>query len=269
MSETGLTGCGVLITRPEHQSQELAAGVKAAGGTVFHFPAFDIIGRDMDEIRRKLTALPEPDIVVFVSRNAVAHGLAAVKEFNAKIAAVGPATRHAIESDGETVDIFPESGFDSEHLLTHAALQDVDGRNVMIVRGQSGRELLAETLRERGANVDYVCVYERTPYEPTPAELEHLESALGEGRIRFVTVMSVETLECLVQIMPSQALSLLRQSTLVAPGTRVLQTASELIPGIATVAVQQSLADFASLKQNIIALIDPPLSLDDPVEVRD
>ncbi|MCH8303270.1 MAG: uroporphyrinogen-III synthase, partial [Proteobacteria bacterium] len=216
MSEAGLAGCGVLITRPEHQSQELAAGVKAAGGTVFHFPAIDIVGRDMDEIRRKLTALAEPDIIVFVSRNAVTHGLAAVKDCHARIAAVGPATRHAIESAGGTVDIFPESGFDSEHLLKHAALQDVDGRNVMIVRGQSGRELLAETLRERGANVDYLCVYERTPYEPTPAELEDLESALVEGRIRFVTVMSVETLEYLVQIIPAQALGLLRQSTLVA-----------------------------------------------------
>lgn len=50
-----------------------------------------------------------------------------------------------------------------------------------------------------------------------------------------MTVMSVETLEYLVQIIPAQALGLLRQSTLVAPGTRVLQTASELIPGIATV----------------------------------
>ncbi len=235
MSEAGLAGCGVLITRAEHQSQELAAGVKAAGGNVFHFPAIDIIGRDREEICRELATLPEPDIIVFVSRNAVAHGLAAVKDFNAKIAAIGPATRLAIESDGETVEIFPESGFDSEHLLSHVALQDVDGRNVMIVRGQSGRELLAETLRARGANVDYLCVYERTPYEPTPAELENLESALGEERIRFVTVMSVETLECLVQIIPAQALSLLRQSTLVAPGTRVLQTASELIPGIVTV----------------------------------
>ena len=235
MSEAGLAGCGVLITRPEHQSQELAAGVKAAGGNVFHFPAIDIVGRDRDDIRRELATLPEPDIIVFVSRNAVVHGLAAVKDFDAKIAAIGPATRHAIESDGETVDIFPESGFDSEHLLKHVALQDVDGRNVMIVRGQSGRELLAKTLRARGANVNYLCVYERTPYEPTAAELENLESALVEGRIRFVTVMSVETLEYLVQIIPAQALGLLRQSTLVAPGTRVLQTASELIPGIATV----------------------------------
>lgn len=234
MSDAGLAGCGVLITRPEHQSQELAAGVKAAGGDVFHFPAIDIIGRDMHDIRQELATLAEPDIIVFVSRNAVTHGLAAVKDCHARIAAVGPATRHAIESAGGTVDIFPEHGFDSEHLLEHAALQDVEGRNVMIVRGQSGRELLAETLRERGANVDYLCVYERTPYQPTPDELENLESALGEGRIRFVTVMSVETLECLVQIMPSQALSLLRRSTLVAPGTRVLQTASELIPGIAT-----------------------------------
>jgi uroporphyrinogen-III synthase len=235
VSDAGLAGCGVLITRPEHQSQELTAAVKAAGGKVFHFPAIEIIGRDMDNIRRELAALPEPDIVVFVSRNAVAHGLAAIRKINTKIAAIGPATRHAIERNRVTVDISPENGFDSEHLLAHAALQELSGLNVTIVRGQSGRELLAETLSERGANVDYLCVYERTPYAPTPADLESLESALDDGGIRFVTVMSVATLECLVQIMPPQAMSLLRQSTLVAPSTRVLQTASDLIPGITTV----------------------------------
>ena len=235
MSNGALAGCGVLITRPEHQSHELAAEIDAANGNVFHFPAVDIIGRDIDEIQKEFAALPAPDIVVFVSSNAVAHGFAVVKANEAKIAAVGPATRAAIEAEGAAVDIFPENGFDSEHLLQHSALQEVSDKNVIIMRGQSGRELLADTLRGRGANVDYLCVYSRTPHEPAPADLEDLESVLHQGRIHFVTVMSAETLEHLIQILPSQSLSLLRQSTLVAPSTRVLQTASELIPGIATV----------------------------------
>ena len=234
MSDAGLGGCGVLITRPEHQSHDLATAVEAAGGKVFRFPAIDIVGRNIDDIGRESAALPDPDIVVFVSSNAVAYGLAAVKANNARIAAVGPATRAAIEAVGMDVDIFPDHGFDSEHLLDHAALRDVSGFNVVIVRGQSGRELLADTLRERGANVDYLCVYERRAHEPTLAELEDLGSALSQQRIRFVTVLSVDTLEHLVQIVPPQVLSLLRQMTLVAPSTRVLQTASELIPGIAT-----------------------------------
>jgi len=50
-----------------------------------------------------------------------------------------------------------------------------------------------------------------------------------------VTALSVETLQHLVQILPPQSIRLLRKSTLVAPSPRVIQTASELIPGIATV----------------------------------
>lgn len=235
MSAGDLAGCGVLITRAKHQAHELASAIEAAGGTAFLFPAIEIIGRDVLDIGREMATLAKPHIVIFVSGNAVAYGLAAVKAKNAKIAVVGPATRAAIEAVGVGVDIFPGDGFDSEHLLRHDALQSVRDKNIVIVRGQSGRGLLADTLTERGANVSYLSVYERIPYEPTLADLENLEIALNEERIRFVIVLSVETLEILVQILPPQCLRLLRKSALVAPSTRVLQTAAELIPGIETV----------------------------------
>lgn len=234
MTETGLAGCGVLITRARHQAHELKGEIEKAGGNAFLFPAIDIVGRDIDVIGRELAALPEPDIVIFVSGNAVAFGLAAVKGKRAKLAAVGPATRDAIEAAGLPVDIYPEDGFDSESLLKHGALRDVRDKNIVIVRGQSGRGLLARTLEKRGANVHYLRVYERVPHEPTLADLEDLEDALDQRRIRFVTVMSVETLASLVRILPARCLGLLRDSTLVAPSTRVIQQASELIPGIAT-----------------------------------
>lgn len=234
MNNAGLAGCGVLVTRPVDQSRELTAAIEAAGGEVIGFPAIDIVGRDLNDIEEELAQLPKPDIVVFVSRNAVAHGLAAAGKCGAMIAAVGPATKKALETAGSAVDIFPDAGFDSEHLLDHADLKDVGGKNVIIVRGQSGRELLADTLGERGAKVDYLCVYERKAHQPLPAELDDLDSAVDAGTIRFVTVMSVDSLQCLVKILPPKALISLRQVTLVAPSTRVLQTASELIPGIET-----------------------------------
>lgn len=235
MSDADLAGCGVLITRAKHQAQELRSEIEAAGGSVFLFPAIDIIGRDVLDIGQELATLAKPDIAIFVSGNAVDYGLAAVRAKNAKIAAVGPATRAAIEAVGVDVDIFPAGGFDSEHLLRHDELQSVRAKNIVIVRGQSGRGLLADTLTKRGANVSYLSVYERIPYEPTLADLEYLEIALNQARIRFVIVLSVETLEILVQILPPQCLGLLRKSALVAPSTRVLQRASELIPGIETV----------------------------------
>ena len=234
MSAGALAGCGVLITRPEHQSHELAAAIDAAAGNVYRFPAIDIIGRDVNEVQQEFTALDTPDIVLFVSCNAVTHGFAIAGATGAKLGAVGPATRAAIEAMGATVDITAQGGFDSEHLLKHAALQDLGGKKVIIVRGQSGRELLGDVLQTRGGSVAYLCVYQRAPHEPKAAEIESLEAELRRGNVHFITVMSVATLAHLIGILPPQAMGLLRQSTLVAPSTRVLQTASELIPGIPT-----------------------------------
>jgi len=250
VSEGPLAGCGVLITRPAHQSNDLAAAIIAAGGTVVRFPLLEIVGRDVDDIRADLAALPTPDIIVFVSSNAVAHGFAAVADSAAQLAAIGPATRDALEAMGATVSIFPDGTFDSEHLLQHAALQDLGGKHVLVVRGQSGRELLAETLTARGAKVHYLCAYHREPYAHTAAEIASLESSLHEGAVHFVTVMSVETLQQLMRILPPQCLPLLRQSALVAPSARVLQTASELLPGVSRV-----LADGAQAAAIVGALI--------------
>ena len=235
MSDGPLAGCGVLITRPAHQSRELAAAIGAAGGKVVRFPVLEIVGRDVADIRNDLAGLATPDIVVFISSNAVTHGFAALRESNAQLAAVGPTTRDALEALGATVNITPVGAFDSEHLLQHAALQNPGGRNVLIVRGQSGRELLAETLTARGANVDYLCAYRREPYPHTAAEIDSLESRLREGAVQYVTIMSVESMQQLLRILPSRCLPLLRQSALVAPSARVLRKASELLPGVSTV----------------------------------
>jgi len=235
VSSGPLAGCGVLITRPVHQAHALAGAIVAAGGSVIHFPVLEIVGRNSDDIRSDLAALATPDIVVFVSSNAVTHGFAAVAESGAQLAAIGPATRDAIEAMGATVSIYPVGEFDSEHLLQHAALQDLSGKNVVIVRGQSGRELLADTLSGRGANVHYLCAYRREPYAHSAAEIESLAAELRAGAIHFVTIMSVETLRQLLRILPSQCLPQLRQSALVAPSARVLQTASELLPGVSRV----------------------------------
>lgn len=230
-----LAGCGVLITRPAHQSGNLAAAIKAAGGRVVRFPVLQIVGRDIDDIRQDLAALPSPDIVIFISSNAVTHGFAALGATTAKLAAIGPATRDAIEAMGRTVRLFPERDFDSEHLLQHAALQELDKQNILIVRGQDGRDLLADTLRERGANVAYVCAYRREACAPSAAEVAALEAELREGSVHFSTVMSVATMQELLRILPRRSWPDLRQTVLVAPSARVLQTATALLPGISSV----------------------------------
>ena len=77
------------------------------------------------------------------------------------LGAVGKKTAGALQKQGYQADLVPRQGFTSEALLALPETQQMDGRRILIFRGQGGRELLAETLRERGAHVDYVEVYRR------------------------------------------------------------------------------------------------------------
>jgi uroporphyrinogen-III synthase len=235
VSEAALAGYGVLVTRPQEQSDELANAITAAGGTAIRFPVIDIVGTAAGDVRKAFAALPAADIIVFVSRNAVTYGLAAIDTSNSLLAVIGPATRAAVEECGSQVDIVPEQGSDSEHFLAHPDLQDVAGKTITIVRGENGREKIAETLRGRGATICYLPVYRRQLHCASDAELAALENSWRDGRIDCVTVMSVATLHNLLQLLPPACHELLVNTPLVAPGTRVIQTAERSIPGISTV----------------------------------
>lgn len=234
MSRRQLDGYGVLVTRPAHLADELQSAIAAAGGIPHLFPAIDVLPRDRESLQDDLVAIPRPDLIVYVSRNAVAHGHDELPNDDAIIVAIGPATQTALEAAGSQVDVIPESGFDTEHLLLHPALQQVDGRHVLIVRGDKGRELLGDTLRERGATVDYLSVYSRESHAASNDELALLEDAWNGGQIDCVTAMSVGTLESLLEILPAGCREALSATLLVTPSARVIQTAQKLVPGIRT-----------------------------------
>jgi uroporphyrinogen-III synthase len=235
MTEAPLAGFGVLLTRPSHQAAELADAVKAGGGTVFEFPVIEIAPRDVESISSDAAQLPSADIVVFISSNAVACGLAHVACDGAAIAAIGPATRAALEAAGQEVDIAPVTGFDSERLLEAPELADVHGQTVRIVRGSKGRELLATVLRDRGARVDYISVYDRRPVAHSAQQLSSIENAWDSGLISSVIAMSVDSLNMLVAALPRSCIDRLWKTPLVTPSSRVIQTANELMPGADTV----------------------------------
>jgi len=250
-----LAGSAVLVTRPEHQAGELVAAIEGAGGEAVVFPVLRIEGRDRRGIEADIRALPAADIVVFTSRNAVQHGFALHAGGASRIAAIGPATAHAIEAAGGKVDIGPDRGFDSEHLLQSPELQDVSGRNVRIVRGETGRELLAEALRKRGAQVDYLSVYRRLPPQPSPHALRRLQERWEHRDIRAVTIMSMESFDNLQALLPADLRDLLRSTPLVTPSRRVIQTIAERIPG--SPAFLASGAQAADMLRALIAAIAP------------
>jgi uroporphyrinogen-III synthase len=241
-----LTGRGILVTRPSAQSDELTLALTAAGGKAFQLPVIEIVPRNPDAIKSDLAALPVSDIVIFVSRNAVAYGAEAIGQrasSTTKIAAIGHATQSALVNAGFEVHICPTTGFDSEHLLTHAELQNVAGKQVLIVRGNRGRELLADTLRQRGATVDYLFAYERKTAAPGDQQLSQLIGAWQNGAIDEVIIMSVDSLTSLMKILPTDCHHLLRKTRLVTPSKRVIQTATESLPGVRTVLAESPRAE--------------------------
>ena len=232
MADAALAGTGVLLTRPAGQSDELAAAVQARGGAAILFPAIDIVARDSAEVAAAARKLDKPDLSIFISTNAVRHGIGLAGD--EKLAAIGPATAEAIEAAGRSVDIVAARGFDSDSLLAEPSLQDVDGRVVRIYRGSGGRGLIAATLRERGAHVDYLEVYERRVPRYGDEELEQLERHWRDGGIDVVTVMSVESLLNLAAILPRSCRDRLGTTPLVTPADRVIKEAGERFPGIPT-----------------------------------
>jgi len=144
MTDSELAGVGVLVTRPKHQAAALVAAITSHGGAAIEFPVLEVVPREDQAVREDARELRDPDITIFVSTNAVHCGFPYAEA--AKIAVVGPATAAAVEMEGRSVDIRPAAGYDSEHLLAMPELQDVSEKVVRIIRGNAGRELLADTL---------------------------------------------------------------------------------------------------------------------------
>lgn len=232
MTDNELAGVGVLVTRPRHQAIELVAAITQMGGSAIEFPAIEIIPRAADKIAGDANKLLDPDIAIFVSANAVQNGLAYAG--SARIAVVGPATAAAIESSVRSVDIRSPAGYDSEHLLAESELQNVRGKVVRILRGESGRELLADTLRTRGATVEYLAVYKRKAPDYSASEVADLEQKWRANAVNVVTVMSVESLTNLIAILPEWCRDRLGKTPLVTPASRVIIEAVDRFPGIPT-----------------------------------
>src|SRR3989338_2621030 len=178
-----LQGVRVLVTRPAAQAQSLAQRIEQAGGEAIRFPTLEIAAaRDVATLERVLAGIAHFDLAVFISPNAVAHGLAHLKMHGGlparlTIAAIGRSTARALTEAGIVNPITPVDGSDpatapgvalpppslesSEALLARPELQQVAGKRVVIFRGEGGRALLGDTLRARGAQVEYAECYRR------------------------------------------------------------------------------------------------------------
>lgn len=221
-----LAGRTVLITRPVHQSAALVRKVTAAGGKTFVFPALGIEPVAADRLAEALAYLVTANIAIFVSPNAAQFGMAAIHAHGGlpdalQFFAVGPGTARALAVQGIEGAVVPD-GQDSEALLALPQLQAVAGRRVMIVRGIGGRALMAETLRARGADVQFMECYRRICPHADPAPLLARWQA---GGIDAVTIASAETLRNLAMLLGEPGAPLLAATPLFAPHEKIAEAA--------------------------------------------
>jgi uroporphyrinogen-III synthase len=233
-ADCDLGGRGVLVTRPAAQADGLCGRIEAIGGRAVRFPTIEILP-PADPAAATARLAEDWDIVIFISRNAVEGALSlpgdALRRCPARLAAVGRATAAAMQAAGMAPSLVPATGFDSEALLAVPALHDVAGSRVLIVRGEGGRELLAATLAERGAEVAYAEVYRRAiPAPASASQLSAWREALG-----FITATSDEVLDNLLRLVPAAAHPWLKGLPLAVLSARNAAMAREL--GFARVAV--------------------------------
>lgn len=149
----------IVITRPAHQSATIKRLLEEQQARVTLFPVIGIRSNSVD-----LTHVKHADWLIFISANAVKYGLKQLKTSDLQgktIAAIGKKTAEALEKSGIAVDVVPQDNFNTENFLMLNATKLVSNQRILIFRGNGGRELLADTLRQRGAIVDYAEVYQR------------------------------------------------------------------------------------------------------------
>lgn len=226
-----LENIGVLVTRPAHQAEELCRAIEQSGGRAVRFPVLEIVAMEDSEVLNQIVERLESfDIAVFISPNAVNKAVNLVQASrpfpsSLKLAAVGRASAKAIASCGLEVDLFPATRFNSEALLAMDEMQDVAGKRIVIFRGDGGREILAETLKARGAHVEYAEVYRRVKPK---SDVTHLMRHWARGEIDIITVTSNEGLRNLYDMVGQLGRQWLRKSPLVVVSDRAAELAQEL-----------------------------------------
>jgi uroporphyrinogen-III synthase len=231
-----LAGLGVLVTRPAAQAEPLCQQLANAGAKVWRLPAMHIeaLGHAAGH-RAAVGPLDHFQRIIFVSANAVTYGVFLLETLRnssgpaPEVLAIGPATAQALADAGHTVALPPGGSYDSETLLAATELQQVQGERILIVRGEGGREHLAQSLQARGAKVHYADVYRRVLPPTTALLIEQValaEQALASGALHVVTATSSELLDNTLRLFPDA--SCLSGVTWLAGSRRIGQRVREL-----------------------------------------
>jgi uroporphyrinogen-III synthase len=228
----------VVITRPLAQAVELAERVAASGRQAELFPLLEIHPlADPKPLSATLSNLSRFALVAFVSPNAIDAAFAYLSSWPPAvlIAVMGEGSKSALAAHGVTdvnANIISPSNTertDSETLLESLDLNTLRGREILIIRGDGGRELLADRLREQGFAVTQVTAYTRCAPTLTKARREQLLRLLESKNDWIVT--SSEALRILVSMVAQlgrpDSVAKMQQQRIIVPHARIAETAQK------------------------------------------
>jgi uroporphyrinogen III methyltransferase/synthase len=197
-----LHGKRVVVTRARAQASGLAATLAALGAEVIELPVIRIEPTlDTPAVRDAVASLHTYALVVLTSPNGVVllfeamagAGRDARALASAQVAAIGPGTAAALRERGVIADFVPER-FVAESLVEALREIPIEGKPVLVARAAEARDVLPDALRERGAEVDVVALYETVREEPAP------EAIAATMAADYVTFTSSSTVKNFVEV---------------------------------------------------------------------
>jgi uroporphyrinogen III methyltransferase/synthase len=195
-----LQGCRLLVTRPVGQTDELIAAISKRGGDSVHLPLVTIDPPpDPQAFAAAVESAWSYDWIVFASANGVrqfakqlrSNGRDARALGTARLAAIGPATRDALEDNGFACDLMPAQ-HQSEGLAASLATASKQGR-FLLIRADKGRDLLRQELESHGHEVDQVAAYTSQPLLTLEPESEQFLAAFPVNWILITSSSIAET----------------------------------------------------------------------------
>lgn len=228
----------VVITRPRAQADGLVRAVAAIGRTPVLLPLLEIAPlEDQSALRAAIRELDGYALVAFVSPNAIDAAMALVPAWPRQVAlaVLGEGSRAALAKHGLTeanaTILGPQdpTRSDSENLLQTLDLAALRGRRVLIVRGETGRELMAEGFRAAGAELTIVPAYRRSVPVLTPELGATLRALLASPNDWIIT--SSEALRGLVGVLRQldhALLAKMQQQHVIVPHARIADAARAL-----------------------------------------
>ncbi len=202
-----LSGVRVLVGRARHQASKLSSGLRDLGAEVVEIPFIEIRKpHSYEPLDGALKNLSEYDWLILTSVNGVEAVWERMRKLrlgkkllrHLQIAAIGPATRQAIEQHGVKVDIVPKE-YVAESVVT-SLRRRVKGKRVLLARARVARDVIPRELRKLGARVDVVEAYETVVPESSQRQLQR---ALKSPKLRpdVITFTSSSTVKNFVELL--------------------------------------------------------------------